>query len=264
MTADLSHLASSINAFYDKAMFGPRLQRYYQGSDYTNFGYWNDTTHDALTACNALMARLLSFIPDKRGSVLDVACGKGETSRYLAGYYREADITGINISERQLERARELVPGGRFLEMDAASLDFADASFDAVTCVEAAFHFNTRQSFLREAYRVLKPGGYLVLSDILVEEGTETQHARRVPENYVRDLDAYRSLFEATGFTLEQLEDATEPCWRHHFRHMTRYVHEGYLLGEFTLDELQRILKPYYERAAYIQYYVLASARKPG
>jgi ubiquinone/menaquinone biosynthesis C-methylase UbiE len=45
--------------------------------------------------------------------------------------------------------------------MDAARLAFADAQFDAVICVEAAFHFDTRAAFLREALRVLKPAGAL-------------------------------------------------------------------------------------------------------
>ena len=40
--------------------------------------------------------------------------------------------------------------------MDATELDFRDNSFDSIICVEAAFHFDTREKFVREAYRVLK------------------------------------------------------------------------------------------------------------
>src|SRR3546814_7519136 len=104
------------------------------------------------------MARLLSFIPSPHGSVLDVACGKGETTRYLSRHFAPDKITAINISEKQLARGRQNVPGATFRLMDATALEFADASFDAVVCVEAAFHFNTREKFLAEALRVLKIG----------------------------------------------------------------------------------------------------------
>ena len=262
MTDNPAKLAESVNAFYDEAMFGPRLLKYYAGSEYTNFGYWEAGTADAKTAGVALMARLLGFIPDKKGQVLDVACGKGETTRYIARHYDEADINAINISERQLARGREIVPGARFQMMDATQLEFPDASFDAVVCVEAAFHFNTRERFLREACRVLKPGGYLVLSDILVDDSAEREHARRVPDNYVPDLDVYRRLFEEAGLVIDHLEDATEACWKNHYRHITRYAHEAYLHGDFTLEALQHALRPYYERVRYIQHYVLVGARK--
>lgn len=262
MTNNPEKLAASVNAFYDVAMFGPRLLRYYGGSEYTNFGYWEADTADARGACDALMARLLGFIPEKHGQVLDVACGKGETTRYIARHYGEQHVTAINISERQLARGREIVPGGRFLMMDAAALAFPDASFDAVVCVEAAFHFNTRERFLREACRVLKPGGHLVLSDILVDDRAELRHARRIPANYVPDLDAYRQLFLRAGFVVDHMQDATEACWKNHFRHITRYAHEAYLSGELTLDALQQALGPYYERARDIQHYMLVGARK--
>ena len=45
-------------------------------------------------------------------------------------------------------------------------MDFPDASFDAVVCVEAAFHFPSRARFFSEAFRLLHPGGVLTMSDI--------------------------------------------------------------------------------------------------
>src|SRR3546814_9006356 len=87
----------------------------------------------------------------------------------------------------------------------------------AVVCVEAAFHFNTREKFLAEALRVLKPGGHLVLSDILISQTAEGTHQRRISDDYVPDLAAYRALYERAGFTLEVLDDATEFSWRTHF-----------------------------------------------
>ncbi|HSW11616.1 MAG TPA: methyltransferase domain-containing protein [Solimonas sp.] len=263
MATQSTELSDNINRFYDAAMFAPRVVNYYGGSDYTNFGYWSETTQEAKLACDALMEKLTGFIPQKQGRILDVACGKGETSRYLTRWYAAENITGINISEKQLQRGREILPGASFRLMDATVLDFPDASFDAVICVEAAFHFNTREKFLREVLRVLKPGGRLVLSDILVVPATEENHERRISDNYVASLDEYRELYARTGFTLENLVDATEECWRRHFRHLVMYAHEAFLKQQVTREQMQQSLQTYYDRAEYIRHYVLAGALKP-
>ncbi|AXQ28846.1 SAM-dependent methyltransferase [Solimonas sp. K1W22B-7] len=260
MTTQAKDLAENINRFYDAAMFSDRLINYYGGSDYTNFGYWTDATPDAKAACDALMAQLLGFIPEKKGRILDVACGKGETSRYLSTFYPAGQITAINISERQLSRGREIVPGANFMLMDATALEFPDASFDAVVCVEAAFHFNTREKFLREAARVLKPGGHLVLSDILTSRRADEDHQRRIGDNHVADLDEYRALYAGAGLAVDALVDATENCWRGHYRHMVNYAHEALLHRQVTRSQLQQSLDIYYERAQYIEHYLLVSA----
>lgn len=260
MTTQAKDLAENINRFYDASMFSERLINYYGGSHYTNFGYWTDATPDAKSACDALMAQLLGFIPEKKGRILDVACGKGETSRYLSSFYPAQQITAINISERQLARGRELVPGATFLLMDATALDFPDASFDAVICVEAAFHFNTREKFLREAARVLKPGGHLVLSDILTTQRADDSHERRISDNHVASLGEYRALYQRCGFLPGAMVDATENCWRGHYRHMVNYAHEALLRRQVTRAQLQQSLDIYYERAQYIEHYMLVSA----
>jgi MPBQ/MSBQ methyltransferase len=263
MVKESGALKDDINEHYDGAMFSPQLVAYYGGSDYTNFGYRTDAGQDAKTACDALMARLLGFIPALHGTVLDVACGKGETTRYLARHYAPEQITGINISEKQLARASANVPGATFRLMDATALAFADESFDAVVCVEAAFHFDTRAKFLAEALRVLKPGGHLVLSDILVSQQAEAVHQRRISENYVAGLDAYRALYADIGFRLDAFEDATEFSWRNHFLHLVDFAHRAFLDGRATREQLERSLRPYYDRVEYLKHYVIVGAVKP-
>src|SRR3546814_19647891 len=110
-------------------MFSPQLVSYYGGSDYTNFGYRTEASQDARTACDALMARLLSFIPSPHGSVLDVACGKGETTRYLSRHFEPDKITALNISEKHLPRGHPNVPGPTFPMIAPPPLEFPPASF---------------------------------------------------------------------------------------------------------------------------------------
>ena len=123
-------------------------------------------------------------------------------------------ITAINISDAQIAIARENAPGCAVLKMDATKLDFPDRHFDAVLCVEAAFHFDTRDTFLREAHRVLKAGGRLVLSDILFRPTMSLLvPSLGVPRaNLVSGIDDYRRRLEAAGFTGIDIEEATREC----------------------------------------------------
>jgi ubiquinone/menaquinone biosynthesis C-methylase UbiE len=105
-------------------------------------------------------------------SVLDVACGLGGLIEKLNARYRRLELTGLNIDPRQLNICNRLRPKAnnmfRWVEADASRLPFPDASFDRLFCVEAMFHFASRGEFLSEAFRVLKPEGRLVVTDILL------------------------------------------------------------------------------------------------
>lgn len=91
----------------------------------------------------------------------------GASTRLLIEFYPAQDIWAINISQQQIDSTLKNAPGCNALVMDAVDLAFDDGFFDNLICVEAALHFETRRKFLEEALRVLKPGGHLVMSDML-------------------------------------------------------------------------------------------------
>jgi len=247
---------------YDEVMFN-RVYEYLNYGDFMNYGYWEEGVNNTNEACENLMEKLLSFIPDKRGNILDVACGKGATTRYLLKYYGSQHITGINISEVQLETAKMNAPGCTFLVMNATNLEFNDSSFDAIICVEAAFHFHTREKFFNEAHRVLKPSGYLVLSDILMNMEGEKRRRFRTEENYVKDLEEYGKVLRKVGFQKVEVVDATEPCWKGHFWNVVRRLHGKFLKKEIDKADLSTMLRnTIYRNVSDIEYYLLAMAQK--
>ena len=194
----------------------------YEGSNFLNVGYWREGTSGAREACENLMEELLARIPEKRGKILDVACGKGGTTRYLCNYYDPADVVGINISAEQLEKCRAIAPGCTFLEMDATKMDFPDSSFDNIVSVEAAFHFDTREKFLNEAFRVLKDGGRLVMTDIIMPQ----DFSRQPHANVLEDIDAYKAVCRRANFADIEVLDVTEPCMSGAFEHLGLFLRQ--------------------------------------
>jgi cyclopropane fatty-acyl-phospholipid synthase-like methyltransferase len=258
----MAQLNENINHAY-RRMYHPLVQEFYHGSDFYNFGYWFSNTQSLRKACENLMEELLAFIPEKKGTILDVACGKGATTRYLTRYYDETNVVGINISEEQLKTCHENAPGCHFFKMDAVNLTFEDESFDAVISVEAAFHFNTRERFFREAHRVLVSGGYLVLSDILLTEWVEWSNPVFVSENHVKTLSDYRALLRRVGFRETVVRDVTGHTLGGCIQYIQSTLLQKLRRGQIDLFTFNLAMSRLYKRKILpVNGYILVGARK--
>jgi O-methyltransferase StaMB len=108
--------------------------------------------------------------------VLDLGCATGATASWLVRRYG-CTVHAIDIVEGMVAGARsrfeleQISDRAIAARMDARSLEFKDATFDAVIGIETVYHFPDKGAFFKSAARVLKPGGQIVLSEYLLKAG---------------------------------------------------------------------------------------------
>ncbi|MFB7128329.1 class I SAM-dependent methyltransferase [Kitasatospora sp. NPDC056273] len=144
------------------------------------------------------------MLPDPAGPVLDAGCAFGRDTALLAA--RGVAVTGVDLSEPFVARARELHPGLDFRRMDVCALDLPDASFAGVWSQATLLHLRDEHvaAALAEFHRVLRPGGALFVSfkeGEGEEEFVESFSADAARFFRYQTADRVRGLLEAAGFT---------------------------------------------------------------
>ncbi len=167
---------NNIKKYYDDSQLIYRVFWMNKENLAMHFGYWEDDTknrHEALINENKHVAKELDI--KKGDQILDAGCGVGGTAIWMAENFG-VNVTGITIVEKQVRlankyaKSRGVTNHVKFELKDFTDTGYPDASFDKIFAIESVCHALDKDAFIREAYRILKPGGKLCVCDYFVNE----------------------------------------------------------------------------------------------
>lgn len=205
-----------------------------------HYGYWDATTknfHEALLNINNVLTDFANI--NKGDAVLDAGCGVGGSSLWLASQ-KECTVTGISLSAKQVAQANAYASEAglhnnvTFDVNNYLHTGYAAGSFDVVWAIESVCHAEDKAEFIREAYRLLKKGGRLVLADFFKEENLSPQQNEEVKQwadgwavNDFATLQNFKEALDQTGFDSIEIRDASKAIMP-----SAKRLYRAYLIGK--------------------------------
>lgn len=183
-----------------------------------------------------LLQRLpADFVPSRW---LDLGCGTGYFSRVLAGRFANGQGLALDIAEGMLDHARPLGGAEHFIAGDAERLPLRDSTCDLIFSSLAVQWCGNFDAVLREALRVLKPGGMFAFASLCVGTLVELRDSwgqvdGRVHVNRFREFARYQQLCAASGLRTVSLENQAHVL---HYPDVRSLTHELKALGAHNLN----------------------------
>lgn len=140
--------------------------------------------------------------------VLDAGCGAGHTALAFAPFAKE--VIAVDLSEAMLEQCRKLaaergITNAKFCVGDVEQLDFGDGEFDLVVSRYSAHHWPHPQTAVHEFARVLKPGGQLLLDDIV--SYSTGSYSNYLCDSYLQSIEVLRDPSHVRDHTVAEWLD---------------------------------------------------------
>lgn len=209
-----SEITKKVIAYYEATLPWYRLFWYSPRDLAMHYGFWDATTRsrsDALLKENKFLAEQVNISRDDY--ILDAGCGVGGSAIWLAKTYG-AKVTGISIASSHVEAARRnAIRNGVANLVSFESKDYTDTgfpadTFDTVWAIESFCHAPDKVKLFREVWRILKPGGRLIVADGFQARTPRDARERGIFETFTHGLavyifqtwDQYQSLLDRIGF----------------------------------------------------------------
>jgi ubiquinone/menaquinone biosynthesis C-methylase UbiE len=163
------------------------------------------------------IAGMLTVSPSDR--LLDIGSAIGGPARYMANRFG-CRVTGIDLTEEFCEVARHLTrlmgleSKVDFEHGDALAMPFADASFDGAYSMNVSMNIADKAALYREIRRVLKPGGWLMLSELAQGPGAPldypTPWAATAESSFLSTPEETKEGLESAGFEIVEFRETAE------------------------------------------------------
>ena len=204
--------------------------------DHLHYGFWyaDTTTHEeSLVNTIKEVVKYLDLKPYEK--VLDAGCGVGGSCRYIVEKL-EIEAVGITLSKRLLEAGLELSKDMRnrhllsLYKKDFNDTGFEDCCFDKILGLESICHAHDKVVFTKEAFRILKKGGRMVVADSFQIREDLNEDEERMYEQILEgwcipnknSVDRFRNALEAGGFTNIECLDKTPLIQK-----SSKFMHDG-------------------------------------